>query len=120
MGVYVCFCADVCGWLKVQNDANVSEEIWINKWFVLRCFLAKHQSDGNPTCIWSRVPVISPNFQMNNIEMCQFDFEINFLKKELNYEKLVLFILHESVSKLVCDWAGLGGRGGEEVHDSIR
>jgi hypothetical protein len=25
--------------------------------------------------------------------------------------------LRESVSKLVCDWEGLGGRGGEEVHD---
>lgn len=27
------------------------------------------------------------------------------------------FCLHDSV-RLVCDWAGLGGRGGDEVHDS--
>lgn len=34
-------------------------------------------------------------------------FFVNFSKN---------FGLRESVSKLVCDW-GLGGRGGEEVHD---
>lgn len=31
----------------------------------------------------------------------------------------VVFGLHDRV-RLVCDWAGLGGRGGDDVHDSKR
>lgn len=30
---------------------------------------------------------------------------------------IVFNVLRESVSKLVCDWVGLWGLGGEEVHD---
>lgn len=46
----------------------------------------------------------------------------NFFTSSLNLLKplrliFMKFCLRESVSKLVCDWEGLGGRGGEEVHD---
>jgi hypothetical protein len=50
----------------------------------------------------------------------QFDSNLlnfSFEKKWGEFFKLFLNCLRESVSKLVCDWEGLGGRGGEEVHD---
>lgn len=52
------------------------------------------------------------------------NFESNFhefvfvkLLFSIRSRKVEIWSLRESVSKLVCDWEGLGGRGGEEVHD---
>lgn len=54
-----------------------------------------------------------------SIKFCSF----KFVKFSLFGDVFLKFFqsnfgLRESVlSKLVCDWEGLGGRGGEEVHD---
>jgi hypothetical protein len=42
---------------------------------------------------------------------------LNSLQTLISFFESLEFCLRESVSKLVCDWEGLGGRGGEEVHD---
>lgn len=35
----------------------------------------------------------------------------------MEWKRVEIVCLHDSV-RLVCDWAGLGGRGGDDVHDS--
>lgn len=49
------------------------------------------------------------------MKIISIEFHLEFVKFLVS--RLLRFCLRESVSKLVCDWEGLGGRGGEEVHD---
>jgi hypothetical protein len=51
------------------------------------------------------------------ISTSNFSFHLNLLN---SLEKRFVFLVNvrlSVLSKLVCDWEGLGGRGGEEVHD---